>query len=595
MASMEARAVGVLFTVLLSSCGGGGGSAPPAQTPAPVAVPPPAATPPPSTPTAPANREPIVANAIQDQRGIGGHAFSYDFTQGGTTFADPDGDPLHYDVWMWDRTSPAPANLTVAGTTIAGILPAEGWIEVHIEAQDGRGPSMPESFVILIDPNSAPVVSNPNLAVMTSPGEFVDYDPTQGGTTFTDADGDVLSYQVAVLSDPKGLAITGLNVVGALHDVGLVELEITARDDYGGSSTDRFAVAIAGPEPGEPTLPAVSFVYADEELPLPWLFRMSSGPNLGAFWNMTPQDNLVTNAGATLGRVLFYDKRLSITNTHACGSCHVQAKGFAGAARFDIGVQGLPLPRNTMGLVNARYNFVERWFSDLRAASLEELAVMPIEEPTELGNFLPTLEEKLAATEFYPQLFEAAFASRDVTAERIAQALAQFLRSMISYRTKFDRAYSTMDGSEPNPAAVLDARELHGLEVYIQNPGTFCRLCHMTDVQTMNFATNNGLDSVLTDPGAGNGVFRAASLRNIAVTGPYMHDGRFATLREVIDHYDHGVQGSREVSDILMDRDTGLPKRLNLSEYDKEALEAFLRTLTDEEFLNDPKYSDPFR
>jgi len=537
-----------------------------------------------------------VANPIVPfPRGIGGHAFSYDFTQGGTTFADPDGDTLRYEVWMWVRNSPQPAPLSLIGTTITGVLPPDGWIDVHIEAHDDRGgPSMPYSFVILIDPNSPPVVSKPNLAVMTSPGAHINYNATQGGRTFTDPNGDSLSYEVRVLSDPKGLAIAGLNVVGALNDVGMVAFEITARDDYGGSNTDRFAIAVAAPQPGEPTLPTASFIYADEELPLPYQFRFSTGPDKGFFWNMTPADNLVSNAGATLGRVLFYDKRLSITNTHSCGSCHSQAKAFAGTQRFDGGVQGLPMPRNTMTLVNTRFNFPERWFSDLRSGSLEELVRMPIEEPTELGNFLPTLEEKLAATKFYPPLFETAFGTRDVTADRIAKALAQFLRSMMSYRTKYDRAYSTMDGSEGNPAAVLTAKELRGFDVFHGNPGALCAMCHITDVQTMHQPANNGLDGVITDEGAGGGAFRAGSLRNIAVTAPYMHDGRFATLREVIDHYDHGVKDSPTLSTLLEDLSTGAPRRLNLSEQDKDALEAFLRTLTDNEFLNDPKFADPF-
>ena len=528
-------------------------------------------------------------------RGIGGHAFSYDFTQGGTTFADPDGDALHYGVWMWIRNSPQPAPLSLVGTTITGVLPPDGWIEVHIEAHDGSGgPSMPYSFVILIDQNSPPAVSKPNLAVMYAPGNHINYDPTQAGTTFTDADGDRLSYEVKALSDTKGLAIAGLNVVGALSNVGMVAFEITARDDYGGSNTDRFAIAVAAPEPGEPTLPATRFVYADEELPLPYRFRFSSGSDIGFFWNVTPRDNLVSNAGATLGRVLFYDKRLSITNTHSCGSCHSQAKAFAGTQRFDSGVQGLPMPRNTLTLVNTRFNFPERWFSDLRAPSLEDLIRMPIEEPTELGNFLPTLEKKLAETTFYPPLFEAAFGTRDVTADRISKANAQFLRSMMSYRTKYDRAYSTMDGGEGNPAAVLTARELRGFDIFHGNPGAFCAQCHITDVQDMHIPSNNGLDAVITDEGAGGGVFRAASLRNIAVTAPYMHDGRFATLREVIDHYDHGVKDSPTPSDVLQDLNTGLPRQLNLSAQDKDALEAFLRTLTDNELLNDPKFADPF-
>jgi cytochrome c peroxidase len=159
-----------------------------------------------------------------------------------------------------------------------------------------------------------------------------------------------------------------------------------------------------------------------------------------------------------------------------------------------------------------------------------------------------------------------------------------------------------------DPASVLTEQEFRGAEIFgvqtegISPPG-ICVSCHKRIAQTNEWQANNGLDAVPSDPGALDeairrdgsiGVFRAASLRNIAVTAPYMHDGRFATLREVIDHYDHGIQDSPNLDLFLRDLNSGAPMRLNLTEEDKQALEAFLRTLTDDEFLTDPKFSDPF-
>jgi cytochrome c peroxidase len=140
---------------------------------------------------------------------------------------------------------------------------------------------------------------------------------------------------------------------------------------------------------------------------------------------------------------------------------------------------------------------------------------------------------------------------------------------------------------------------MQGFQIYTDH----CGICHEARANTNVWQANNGLDAIPTDPGTLDpalqrngalGVFRAASLRNIAVTAPYMHDGRFATLREVIDHYDHGVQAGPYLDAILIDPATGMPRQLNLSDADKAALEAFLDTLTDNAFLTDPKFSDPF-
>jgi cytochrome c peroxidase len=290
--------------------------------------------------------------------------------------------------------------------------------------------------------------------------------------------------------------------------------------------------------------------------------------------------------------VLFYDKRLSLTNTHSCGSCHQQAHGFAAPSRFSEGIIGEPTKRNAMGLTEVRYSIHNLFFSDMRVSSLETLALMPVQEPTELGNSLPRVIGKLSATDFYPPLFTAAFGSPEITSERIAKALAQFLRSLISYNAKVD-AYSNPPNGQPSPPldVVFTPQELIGREVFLNNN---CFFCHSEDIQASFTTSNNGLDEVFTDPGSGDGHFRTASLRNVAFTAPYMHDGRFATLREVVEHYDHGVKSTPHLARLLQDAQGG-PRRMNLTEEQKEGLIAFLHAMTDEQFLRDPRFSDPFQ
>jgi cytochrome c peroxidase len=209
------------------------------------------------------------------------------------------------------------------------------------------------------------------------------------------------------------------------------------------------------------------------------------------------------------------------------------------------------------------------------------------------------LVEKLAATDFYSPLFAAAFSTPEVTSERIRDALAQFVRSLISFRSRFDQGFHRMNPVDPiNPAAILSPQEQRGEQLFF-NFGSLgllpfrCSSCHETGVQLMDSPSNNGLDVLSIDSGNA-GQFRAASLRNIAFSAPYMHDGRFATLREVIEHYDHGIQEAPTLSHRLRESGNGTVRRLNLSASDKDALEAFLHTFTDSAFLDDPKFSDPF-
>jgi cytochrome c peroxidase len=368
-------------------------------------------------------------------------------------------------------------------------------------------------------------------------------------------------------------------------------LSLAACGGGGGGTTTVAQAAAPAPAPpvaATPTLPATPFGYADADIGLPAQFRAGAGGPTPAPLDNTPPDNPVTNAGATLGRVLFYDKRLSVNDTVSCGSCHRQATGFADPARFSLGFQGGRTPRHSMGLANARYYARGRFFWDERAATLEAQVLQPIQDSVEMGMTLPQLTAKLGAVGFYGPLFTAAFGDATVTSDRIARALAQFVRAMVSYRSKFDSAFTN---GIPNFAATFTPAELQGQQIF--NGRGRCAQCHTTLAHSGDGIRNNGLDLVTVDAGAGNARFKVPSLRNIAVRAPFMHDGRFGTLREVVDFYDNGVQPHPNL-DPRLQGPGGTPLRLNLTPVEKDALEAFLRTLTDDALLADPKFSDPF-
>ncbi len=516
------------------------------------------------------------------------HTFDYDVTQGGTLFTDPDGDQLTYEITLSGTVT---AWFSISGTRVVGRAHELGALFVSIVAKDGRGGQSLETFRIEIGPNVPPEVARANADQVVTVGTVVSYDVTQGGTAFKDIDGDPITYDVSLSRLPRGLVVIGTNVVGTFDSIGAVRVTVTARDSFNASTESSFLIAAAAPEPGRPNLPSPSFTYDDAKLPLPHHFR-GSREHVIPFWDTTPDDNPTTDEGGTLGRVLFYDKRLSLTNTHSCGSCHQQAHGFASPTRFSEGIIGEPTKRNAMGLTEVRYSIHNLFFSDMRVNSLETLSLIPIQEQTELGNSLPRVIERLSTTDFYPPLFTAAFGSPEITSERIAKALAQFLRSLISYNAKVDAYDNPPDGqSSPPLETVFTPQELVGRDVFRNNN---CFFCHEEDIQASFTTSNNGLDEVFTDPGSGDGRFRAASLRNVAFTAPYMHDGRFATLREVVDHYDNGVKGSPHLARLLQDANGG-PRKMNLTEEQKEGLIAFLDAMSDEQFLIEARFSDPFQ
>ncbi len=343
-----------------------------------------------------------------------------------------------------------------------------------------------------------------------------------------------------------------------------------------------------------PVLPTIVDNYSQPQLPNFYLLRPTANAD------NTPANNPVTNAGATLGRVLFYDKQLSKNGTVSCGSCHQAENGFSDPAALSSGFENGLTGRHSMSLANSRYYANGAFFWDERAASLEDQVLMPIQDEVEMGMDLDTLIQRLAGLEYYPILFEAAFGSSTITADRISRAMAQFVRSMVSFTSKYDQGRAQVN-SPTTDFPNFSAEENRGKALFF-SPAIGCAACHGTDAFIAPGGRNNGLDldnhgdlgrGGHTGIAAQQGIFKVGSLKNIAYTAPYMHDGRFNTLAEVIEHYNSGVQDNPNLSPPLRLPGGGI-RRLNLNESDKNALIAFLETLSDDLMINDEKFSDPF-
>jgi cytochrome c peroxidase len=316
----------------------------------------------------------------------------------------------------------------------------------------------------------------------------------------------------------------------------------------------------------------------------------------------TPFTNTVTDDGATLGRVLFYDKNLSKNKTIACASCHLQANGFSDFKVLSDGFEGGKTARHSMGLTNARFYNNGRFFWDERAASLEAQVLLPMQDPVEMGMTLDSVVGRVANLPYYPTLFKNAFGTDAVTSDLISRALAQYVRSIMSYQSKYDvgRAQVANPGQ---PFPNFTAQENQGKNLFFNPVLGGCAGCHGTEGFVAPGPRNNGLDATnAADAGVGGitnnpaqvGLFKSPSLRNVALRAPYMHDGRFATLEDVINHYSTGVQNNPNLSAPLRQPD-GTIKRMNFTPAETAALLAFLNTLTDQPLTNDERFTDPFK
>jgi cytochrome c peroxidase len=345
-------------------------------------------------------------------------------------------------------------------------------------------------------------------------------------------------------------------------------------------------------------LPATPFNYANIVQP-----GYLNTPNIQGQIN-TPANNTITDNGATLGRVLFYDKNLSINNTIACASCHKQAFAFSDPVVKSNGFNGGLTGRNSMGLADAKYYPNGRFFWDQRAATLEDQVLMPIQDLVEMGMTLSALETKLKSLAYYPPLFQKVYGDNNVTSDRISKALAQFVRSIVSFQSKYDAGRGNFPpGPLPPNAnfANFTPQENQGMQIFL-GPQGGCVPCHGTETFTAPQEKNNGLDLTTVDRGFGavanntnlDATFKVGSLRNIELTAPYMHDGRFATLEQVVEHYSSGVKNHPNLSPQLR-LPNGQPRLANLTVQEKAALVAFLKTLTDATITTDVKYSNPFK
>ncbi|WNJ20130.1 cytochrome c peroxidase [Pontibacter sp. G13] len=300
-----------------------------------------------------------------------------------------------------------------------------------------------------------------------------------------------------------------------------------------------------------------------------------------------PSDNPMTQAKIDLGKKLFFDKRLSADSTIACASCHLQENAFSDPNAVSVGVEGRTGERNAMSIQNLV--FAQFLFWDGRSETLEDQAVEPLLDPREMNISLEELERRLTADAQYPDLFQHAFGGVP-TSERFAMAIATFERSVVSYESKYDQYVESQDST------IFSELEWRGLKLFfdetpgIQHPE--CFHCHggfnfddQADVFSDNgldFSPEPGRAEVTGDFFFDQGKFKVPSLRNVEHTAPYMHDGRFATLEEVMDHYQN--RGDRIVGT------NPFINSIFLTEGDKTAIIAFLKTLSDPNYLTNPAY-----
>ena len=325
-------------------------------------------------------------------------------------------------------------------------------------------------------------------------------------------------------------------------------------------------------------------------------------------YNVSSNDNI-----ATLGRVLFYDRQLSLNNSISCASCHKQNLAFADNVAFSEGFEGKRTLRNSMPIQNLAVSFfmdsliidpgffpgfTTLLFWDGRETELQQMVLKPIVNHIEMGvRDLDDLSAKLGALPYYQDLFKKAYGDTQISSGRIAESLSHFLMAIKANKTKFDLS---VQGVRP-----LNAIEGLGAELFVTTYE--CNACHQVqDAHGYLFQggvfANIGLQAEYADNGlamvtgseSDKGKFKIPSLRNVALTGPYMHDGRFETLEDVLEHYSGGVQDHPNLDPKLRDAN-GNPIAMEIPQPDKEAIIAFLNTLTDYEMVTDHRFANPFK
>ncbi len=306
-----------------------------------------------------------------------------------------------------------------------------------------------------------------------------------------------------------------------------------------------------------------------------------------------PIHNPQTVEGVALGRKLFFDPILSADNSQSCADCHAPENAFTDINRFSEGIDGLVGDRNSMPLFNLAWNYDENFFWDGRTFSLENQAFEPVVDPIEMHGNWNTNAEKLQNHTVYPNLFQKAFGVLKIDSTHVTKAIAQFERTLISSNSRFDKYLLEK--------LTLTSSELNGFNVFMDESKGDCFHCHGNEnnpLWTDNLFHNNGLDAIITDLGLGkftgkpsdNGKFKSPSLRNLQFTAPYMHDGRFSTLDYVNNHYSEGLKNSSTIDPLMKSINQG---GVQLSNLDKVNLKAFLLSLSDSEFINNPNFQNP--
>jgi cytochrome c peroxidase len=316
----------------------------------------------------------------------------------------------------------------------------------------------------------------------------------------------------------------------------------------------------------------------------------------------TPAGTVASPVVTTLGRVLFHDRQLSRSGTVSCASCHDRSIDFGDAPALSTGFAGGKTSFHAMRLANLRFFQPGTMFWDKRAASLEAQATLPIQHPVEMGfdaanGGIPALVQRMNALPYYPELFTAAFGDATITEERMQQALAQFVRSIVSVRSRWDDAYAQVfDPSLPDkgldlPLPSFTDEENRGRHLFMAsraNGGQACAACHQPPSFALGGSGSNGLDAGETRR------LKSPSLKNVGRSSAFMHDGRFTSLEQVVEHYSSGVQDGPALDNRLKDA-AGAPLRPNLPPEDKQALVAFLKTLSDPVLAEDPRFANPLR
>ena len=311
-----------------------------------------------------------------------------------------------------------------------------------------------------------------------------------------------------------------------------------------------------------------------------------------------PADNPLTVAGVELGRMLFYEQMLSKDGTQSCATCHKAEDNFNDIRRFSIGVDGGEGRRNAMSVSNLAWHNTG-FFWDGRAATLREQALKPIQDPVEMNETLVNVVTKLKSSKMYQDQFTKAFKDPEINSDKVALALEQFMFTMVSHDSKYDK---WLKGT----AQLTDSEERGRVLFFTEKDpfnnikGAECFHCHNGFDFSNHSITNNGLDAdadfkdlgrfEVTKNASDKAKFKTPSLRNIELTPPYMHDGRFVTFEEVIEHYNSEIKQSSTLDPLLYTIQAGL----ELTPQDKADLIAFLKTLTDQNFTTNPKFQTPF-